>query len=92
MTIDLSMSELSDLIEGLDMAIECMADWAQDPLATPADFRQINASSRKFWRLARKLLAQYPATIICASALMARAGLRLRYRLAKRCMVSTVRR
>jgi hypothetical protein len=60
MTIELSMSELSDLIEGLDMAIECMADWAQDPLATPADLRQINASSGKFWRLARKLLAQYP--------------------------------
>jgi hypothetical protein len=55
MTIDLTASVLSDILEGLDNAIECMADWSDDELNTARDRPDIRQKTRKFWRLVKKL-------------------------------------
>ena len=60
MTIDLTDRELSDVLEGLDNAIECTADWSQDELNTARDRRDIRRKTRKFWRLVKKLVVYAP--------------------------------
>jgi hypothetical protein len=60
MTIDLTARELSDILEGLDNAIECMADWSDDELNTARDRRDIRRKTRKFWRLVKKLIVYAP--------------------------------
>jgi hypothetical protein len=59
MTIDLT-AELSDIFEGLENAIECMADWRDDELNTARDRRDIRRKTRKFWRLVKKLIVYAP--------------------------------
>jgi hypothetical protein len=63
MTIDLTARELSDILEGLDNAIECMADWSDDELNTARDRRghqpkdpQVLAPGQKANRLRAKPL------------------------------------
>ena len=60
MTIDLTARELSDILEGLDNAIECMADWSDDELNTARDRRDIRRKTREFWRLVKKLIVYAP--------------------------------
>ena len=60
MTIDLTARELSDILEGLDNAIECMADWSDDELNTARDRRDIRRKTRKFWCLVKKLIVYAP--------------------------------
>ena len=60
MTIDLTARELSDILEGLDNAIECMADWSDDELNTARDRRDIRRKTRKVWRLVKKLIVYAP--------------------------------
>jgi hypothetical protein len=60
MTIDLTARELSDILEGLDNAIECMADWSDDELNTGRDRRDIHRKTRKFWWLVKKLIVYAP--------------------------------
>jgi hypothetical protein len=48
MTIDLTARELSDILEGLDNAIECMADWSDDELNTARDRRDIRRKTASF--------------------------------------------
>ena len=60
MTIDLTSSVLSDILEGLDNAIECMADWSNDELNTARDRPDIRQKTRKFWRLVKKLIVYAP--------------------------------
>ena len=60
MTIDLTASVLSDILEGLDNAIECMADWSDDELNTARHRPDIRQKTRKFWRLVKKLIVYAP--------------------------------
>src|ERR1700730_18979072 len=60
MTIDLTAKELSDILEGLDNSIECMADWSDDELNTARDRRAIRQKARKFWCLVKKLIVHAP--------------------------------
>jgi hypothetical protein len=60
MTIDLTARELSDILEGLDNAIECMADWSDDELNTARDRRDIRRKTRTFWCLVKKLIVYAP--------------------------------
>lgn len=60
MTIDLAARELSDILEGLDNAIECMADWSDDELNTARDRRGRRRKTLKFWRLVNKLIVYAP--------------------------------
>ena len=60
MTIDRRSRELSDILEGLDNAMECMADWSDDELNTARDRRDIRRKTRKFWRLVKKLIVYAP--------------------------------
>src|SRR6202023_2226897 len=39
MTIDLTAREVSDILDGLDNTIECMADWREDEFNTARDRR-----------------------------------------------------
>jgi hypothetical protein len=59
-TIDLTDRELSDILEGLDNAIECMADWSDDEINTARDRRDIRRKTRKFWRPVKKLIVYAP--------------------------------
>ena len=68
MTIDLTARELSDILEGLDNAIECMADWSDDELNTARDRRDIRRKTRKFWRLVKKLIVYAPNHYMAGSA------------------------
>ena len=67
MTIDLTARELSDILEGLDNAIECMADWSDDELNTDRDRRDIRRKTRKFWRLVEKLIVYAPNHYVAVS-------------------------
>jgi hypothetical protein len=67
MTIDLTARELSDILEGLDNAIECMADWSDDELNTARDRREIHRKTRKFWCLVKKLIVYAPNHYMAAS-------------------------
>src|ERR1700730_2878120 len=67
MTIDLTARELSDILEGLDNAIECMADWSDDELNTDRDRRDIRRKTRKFGRLVEKLIVYAPNNYIAGS-------------------------
>jgi hypothetical protein len=60
MIIDLTDRELSAILEGLDNAIECIADWSEDELDTARDRRDIRRKTRKFWRLVKKLIVYAP--------------------------------
>jgi hypothetical protein len=60
MTIDLIAGELSDILEGLDNAIECMADWSDDELNTARDRREIHRKTGGFWCLVKKLIVYAP--------------------------------
>ena len=60
MTIELTARELSDVLEGLDKAIECMADWSDDELNTARDRREIHRKTRRFWCLVKKLIVYAP--------------------------------
>ena len=60
MTIDLTARELSDILEGLDNAIECMADWSDDERNTDRDRRDIRRKARKYWCLVKKLIVYAP--------------------------------
>jgi hypothetical protein len=60
MTIDLTAGELSDILEGLDNAIECMADWSDDELDTPRYHRGMRRQTLKFWCLVNKLIVYAP--------------------------------
>jgi len=68
MTIDLTAKELSDILEGLDNAIECMADWSDDELNTARDRRDIRQKTRKFWCLVKKLIVYAPNHYMAVSA------------------------
>jgi hypothetical protein len=60
MTIDITASVLLDILEGLDNAIECMADWSDDELNTARDRPDIRQKTCKFWRLVKKLIVYAP--------------------------------
>jgi hypothetical protein len=60
MTIDLAAREPSDILEGLDNAIECMVDWSDDELNTARDRGDIRRKTRKIWRLVKKLIVYAP--------------------------------
>jgi hypothetical protein len=60
MTIDLTARELSDILEGLDNAIECMVDWSDDELNPVRDRREIHRKTRKFWCLVKRLVVYAP--------------------------------
>ena len=60
MTIDLTARELPDNLEGLDNAIEYMADWSDDELNTARDRRDIRRKTRTFWCLVKKLIVYAP--------------------------------
>jgi hypothetical protein len=60
MTIDLTARELSDILEGLDNAIECMADWSHDELNTAGYRRGMRPKTLKFWCLVNKLIVYTP--------------------------------
>ena len=60
MTTDLTARELSDILEGLDNAIECMAYWSDDELNTARDRRDIRRKTRTFWCLVKKLIVYAP--------------------------------
>jgi hypothetical protein len=60
MTIDLTARELSDILEALDNAIECMAGWSDDGLNTARDRRNIRRKTLKFWCLVKKLIVYEP--------------------------------
>jgi hypothetical protein len=60
MTIDLTARELSDILEALDNAIECMAGWSDDGLNTARDRPNIRRKTLKFWCLVKKLIVYEP--------------------------------
>jgi hypothetical protein len=60
MTIDLAARELSNILKGLDSAIECMADWSDDALNTARDRRDMRRKTLKFWCLVNKLTVYAP--------------------------------
>jgi hypothetical protein len=68
MTIDLTARELSDILEGLDNAIECMADWSDDKLSTARYRRGMRRNTLKFRCLVNKLNAYAPNHYMAASA------------------------
>jgi hypothetical protein len=49
MTIDLTAKEFSNILKGLDNAIECMSDWSDDALNTDRDRRDMRRRTHKFW-------------------------------------------
>jgi hypothetical protein len=67
MTIDLAARELSDILEGLDNAKECMADWSDDELNTARDRRGRRRKTLKFWHLVNKLIVYAPNHYIAVS-------------------------
>lgn len=60
MTIDLAARELSDILEDLDSAIDCMADWSNDALNTALDRRDMRRKTLKFWCPVNKLTVYAP--------------------------------
>ena len=56
----LAARDLSEILEGLDNAIECTADWSDEELNTDRDRRDIRRKTRKFWRLVKKLIVYAP--------------------------------
>jgi len=60
MTIDLTAREVSDILEGLDNAIEGLGDWSDDKLNPAHTHRGMRRQTLKFWCLVNKLIVYAP--------------------------------